>query len=198
MVHQPPVVEAGTLEQNIVTAYNCSRSPAIGRLLVSLLDHFQPPLSVTHPWKGFHSAWANAITSQLNDVLPEGFYAIPEVPLGDQSEIDVASVEKPGNGAAAGSSGGMTVWAPPQPRLTAAVDFARVQSVAVHIFEDSGGPQLRGAISLVSPANKDRPRSRLTFAAKCVGYLERGGRAKEDIQNSRKTTPAELSGELAL
>ena len=36
-----------------------------------------------------------------------------------------------------------------------------------------GGPQLRAAIELVSPANKDRPRSRLTFAAKCVGYLEK-------------------------
>jgi hypothetical protein len=94
-----------------------------------LRDHFRPPLSVTHPWRGFHSAWANAITNQLNEVLPEGYYAIPEVPLGD--------------------------------------------CVAVHIFQDVG-PQLRAAIELVSPANKDRPRSRLTFAAKCVGYLERG------------------------
>jgi len=122
---------------------------------VALLDHFHPPLSVSHPWKGFHSAWANAITNQLNEVLPEGFYAIPEVPLGDQIEIDVASLEEPGNGAAA-------------------VDFSRVRSVEIHVFQDSGGPQLRAAIELASPANKDRPRSRLTFAAKCVGYLEHG------------------------
>jgi len=40
-----------------------------------LLDHFHPPLSVTHPWKGFHSAWANAITNGLNEALPEGYYA---------------------------------------------------------------------------------------------------------------------------
>jgi hypothetical protein len=53
------------------------------------------------------------------------------------------------------------------------VDFSRVQSVAVHLFQDLGGPQLRAAIELASPANKDRPRSRLSFAAKCVGYLER-------------------------
>ena len=50
-----------------------------------LLDHFHPPLSVSHPWKGFHSSWANAITNQLNEVMPEGYYAIPEVPLGDQT-----------------------------------------------------------------------------------------------------------------
>jgi hypothetical protein len=105
-----------------------------------LLEHFRPPLSMTHPWKGFHSAWANAITIGLNEVLPEGYYAIPEVPLGDQIEIDGATLE----------------------------------GVAVHVFQDQGGPQLRAAIELVSPANKDRPRSRLTFAAKCAGHLEQG------------------------
>jgi hypothetical protein len=141
--------------------------------MMPLLDHFHPPLSVSHPWKGFHSAWANAITNQLNEVLPEGYYAIPEVPLGDQIEIDVASFERLGNGAAAAIGTSTAVWAPPRSRLTAPVDFERVQSVEIHVFEDSGGPQLRAAIELVSPANKDRPRSRLTFAGKCAGYLER-------------------------
>src|SRR5436305_12578838 len=104
-----------------------------------LLDHFHPPLNVTHPWKGFHSAWANAITNQLNAVLPEGFYAIPEVPLGDQIEIDVASLERAGNGAAAGGGLATAVWAPPRPGLTAAVDFARVRGVEIHVFLDEGG-----------------------------------------------------------
>jgi hypothetical protein len=138
-----------------------------------LLEHFRPPLSVTHPWKGFHSAWANAITNGLNEVLPEGYYAIPEVPLGDQIEIDVATLE---GGEPSPSVGGVAtaIWAPPRPRLAARVDFSRVHGVAVHVFQDQGGPQLRAAIELVSPANKDRPRSRLTFAATCVGHLERG------------------------
>jgi hypothetical protein len=70
---------------------------------VPLLEHFRPPLSVTHPWKGFHSAWANAITNQLNEVLPEDCYAIPEVPLGDQIEIDMATSE---GGAVATPAGG--------------------------------------------------------------------------------------------
>ena len=136
-----------------------------------LRDHFHPPLSVTHPWKGFHSAWANAITNELNEVLPEGYYAIPEVPLGDQIEIDVATLEEAN--ATTGVGVATAVWAPPQPRLAAVVDLPRIHGVAVHIFQDAGGPQLRAAIELVSAANKDRPRSRLTFAAKCVGYLER-------------------------
>ena len=82
--------------------------------------------------------------------------------------------ERPGNGTAAGSGVSTAVWAPPRARLAAPVDFARVQHVEVHVFQDAGGPQLRAAIELASPANKDRPRSRLTFAAKRVGYLERG------------------------
>jgi hypothetical protein len=123
-----------------------------------LLDHFHPPLSVSHPWKGFHSAWANAITNHLNDVLPEGYYAVPEVPLAE-------------------------------------VDFTRVQVVEVHVFQDAGGPQLRAAIELASPANKDRPRSRLTFAGKCAAYLERGvGLVVVDTVTTRR---ANLHAELA-
>src|SRR5262249_39427121 len=34
--------------------------------------------------------------------------------------------------------------------------------------------ELRAAIELVSPANKDRPETRRTFAAKCAGYLRLG------------------------
>src|SRR5262249_55498669 len=34
--------------------------------------------------------------------------------------------------------------------------------------------ELRAAIELVSPANKDRAGSRRTFAAKCAGYLKHG------------------------
>ena len=160
-----------------------------------LRDHFRPPLRVTHPWKGFHSAWANAITNQLNEVLPEGYYAIPEVPLGDQVEIDVATLEEERNSAQTGVGVATAVWAPPRPLLAAVVDFPRVHGVAVHIFQDVGGPQLRAAIELVSPANKDRPRSRLTFAAKCVGYLERG--VSVVVIDTVTTRQANLHAEIA-
>ncbi len=47
-----------------------------------LHNHFIPPLSRTHPWRGFHSAWASAIARHLNGgVLPAGSYAIPNVEL---------------------------------------------------------------------------------------------------------------------
>ena len=59
-----------------------------------LKNHFVPPLSVTHPWSGFHGTWATMIARQLNQgVLPPHFYAIPTVELGGPVEIDVATVE---------------------------------------------------------------------------------------------------------
>ena len=42
------------------------------------------------------------------------------------------------------------------------------------VLRNFGGPQLRAAIELVSPSNKDRPASRRAFADKCAGYLRRG------------------------
>jgi hypothetical protein len=45
-----------------------------------LLDHFNPPLSRTHPWRSFHGAWAAAMARLLNrGVLPTGYYAVPLV-----------------------------------------------------------------------------------------------------------------------
>jgi hypothetical protein len=52
------------------------------------------------------------------------------------------------------------------------VDFSRLEVCEVRIYEELGGPQLRATIELVSPANKDRPGTRRTFAAKCAGYLK--------------------------
>src|SRR4051812_49259799 len=51
---------------------------------------------------------------------------------------------------------------------------AGTDSFEVRVLRNLGGPQLRAAIELVSPANKDRPGSRRVFAAKCAGYLRRG------------------------
>ena len=54
----------------------------------------------------------------------------------------------------------------------------RVQEVEdlfeVQIIQRFGGAQLRAAVELVSPGNKDRPASRRTFGVKCASYLCQG------------------------
>ncbi len=135
-------------------------------------DHFTRSLSMTHPWRGFHSAWANTITRRLNGgLLPECYWAIPNVDLGGSVEIDVATVEHQGQ-TATGPPAGVATWAPPSPTITLPVDFTHVETIEVQVFADEGGPRLRGAVELVSPANKDRPSNRRAFAVKCASYLQ--------------------------
>jgi hypothetical protein len=137
-----------------------------------LLDHFHPPLHGPRRWEGFHHAWATFIATQLNqDVLPQGYFADPEISIGADLEVDVASLEMPPS---KGKRLATAVWAPPRPKISVQVDFARLDSFEIKIYQDLGGAELRAAIELVSPANKDRAGSRRTFAAKCAGYLKHG------------------------
>jgi hypothetical protein len=139
-----------------------------------LLDHFHPPLHGPRRWEGFHHAWATVIAQQLNrEVLPPDFFAEPEISVGPELEIDVATLElrrpersEPGSATA--------VWSPPRPKIAAKVDFARLDGYEVCVYRDLGGAELHAAIELVSPSDKDRAGSRRTFAAKCAGYLKHG------------------------
>jgi hypothetical protein len=118
-----------------------------------LRDHFVPPLSVTHPWRGFLSIGRTASpASSTRGGLPEGYWAIPNV------------------------------------------EFARVDTVEVHVFRDEGGPRLRAVVELVTPSNKDRPGERRAFAMKCASYLHQGvGVVVVDVVTAR---PADLHAEL--
>jgi len=54
------------------------------------------------------------------------------------------------------------------------VDFVSLDVYEVRVMQQMGGPKLRSAIELVSPANKDRASHRRAFAIKCAGYLQQG------------------------
>lgn len=139
-----------------------------------LLDHFHPPLSRHRPWEGVHSAWANTLARLLNEeLLPDGYYAMPNVQLHGQMEVDVATLEEADHHAA-GSATATAVWAPPRPALAIPIDFADLDVFEVQIRHDEQGPRLLGAIELVSPANKDRPSHRHAFVIKCASYLQQG------------------------
>lgn len=105
-------------------------------------------------------------------VLPAGYYAVPLVDLGGPAEIDVATLQA-GPAFSQGPDGSLS-WAPPAPALAVAVSLPAVDAVEVQVFSDEGDPQLKAAIELLSPRNKDRPTARRTFAIKCVSYLQQG------------------------
>jgi hypothetical protein len=130
-----------------------------------LLDHFHPPLSERRHWHAFHNSWATYLSSALNALLPDGYFAEANVQYG--IEIDVAAFEEPG--ATAPPPG----WTPPPPSLS--VPFEPTGAVVeVGVFSRSGGPVLAGAVDLVSPANKDRPAHRDALVTKCAAYLQAG------------------------
>lgn len=136
-----------------------------------LLDHFHPPLSRTHPWRGFHGAWAAAMARLLNaGVLPPGYYAVPFLDRDGPVEIDVAALRE---FAPAGGDGAQ-LWTPPDPGQAVAVEWPDADDVRVEVLTDDGDPRLAAAVELVCPRNKDRPRAREAFAAKCAGHLRRG------------------------
>jgi hypothetical protein len=150
-----------------------------------LLDHFHPPLSERRHWHSFHNSWATYLSSQLNALLPAGYFAEVNVQFG--VEIDVAALQEPG--AASAASG----WVAPPPQSSHPIELSGVV-VEVGIFSRSGGPQLAGAVELVSPANKDRPAHREAFVSKCVTYLQAGvGLVVVDVVTER---PADLHREL--
>lgn len=139
-----------------------------------LNDHFHPPWSVRRPWEGFHSAWATAIAFHLNSgILPADYFAMPLLQVSGRVEVDIATFQE--SARVDGGRGASTaVWAPPQPKVSIPLETLELDSFEVQVLRNFGGPQLRAAIELVSPANKDRGSSRRAFAAKCVGYLRRG------------------------
>lgn len=138
-----------------------------------LRNHFIPPLSLTHPWGGFHGAWATCIAQQLNrGILPTRYYAVPTVELGGPVEIDIATLEDQSGPTPSGSGAILQPWTPPTPTVTLAVDFSGVDTIEVQVFYDEGSPRLAAAIELVSPKSKDRPATRRAFAVKCASYLQ--------------------------
>ena len=139
-----------------------------------LLDHFHPPLSRTHPWRGFDGAWAAAMARLLNaGVLPDGYYAVPFLDRDGPVEIDVAALrEFEPAGSPAVVAG--TQWTPSAPSAAVAVPWRVAQDVRVAVCSDEGDPRLAAAIELVSPRNKDRPSARAAFAAKSAETLRQG------------------------
>jgi hypothetical protein len=138
---------------------------------MTLLDHFQPPLSTRRHWHSFHHAWSTYIADDLNQLLPEGFFAESNVQFG--IEIDVAAFSEPVAVNSVRQNGEGVAWTPQAPTATRPFQ-PTTDVVEVQIFNIQEGPTLVGAIELVSPANKDRPTHCDAFAAKCQTYLQQG------------------------
>ena len=145
-----------------------------------LRDHFRPPLEDLRPWSSIHGGWPMVIVQQLNEFLPPQFLIEPQVYLGSPIEIDVAGFDTEFGTTAndSGSENGgvataVATWA--EPTLAIETEQADTDEYEVRIYDVEGGPKrLVAVIEIVSPANKDRPRNRNQFTAKCADLLYQG------------------------
>ena len=125
------------------------------------------------------AAWrlADGHCHGLEPPLPPSYLAEPQIHLGANFEIDVATStqgELKSIGGEDFASGTATaVWAAPEPTLAVVTELPDVDEYEVRVNDTETG-RLVAAIEIVSPANKDRPETRRVFAAKCETLLHQG------------------------
>lgn len=144
-----------------------------------LRDHFRPPVRKTHRWDEVHGLWPGDIVRHLSTILPAGFRAGPKVHLGSPFEVDVSTYDldsrdpdaslDAGNGGIATAT--MTALAP---TLTVEADLLDQDEYEICIYDTEMGMQLVAAIEILSPSNKDRPRTRELFLGKVASLLQQG------------------------
>lgn len=142
-----------------------------------LLDLFRPPLSDARPWSGLHSSWATSITAYLNERLPSGWFANPnikwhyevDIPVFDNDPLDVSP-----DTASIGDTSTLEAIASQRPPNRRVSYEANEDLCEVQLFREDGAVNLAGAVELARPGNKDRAASRRAFASKCCSILQSG------------------------
>jgi len=139
-----------------------------------LRDHFYPPLSNKTSWEGFHGAWPTMMILQLNRYLPDHFVAEPHVHVGAEIEVDIGTLE--GEEAEPLDCNGETglAYAPVEPSVAVETELLDTSEYEVRVFDVKHRRRLVAAVDIVSPSNKDRPKSRQVFTAKCEAMLRKG------------------------
>ena len=140
---------------------------------MALLDHFHPPPAKSASLGGIPPSLGDehCSTPQSRGSARRNSSPRRKSASGQCSGSTLPALKRPmAEGTTAATAN--CCWAPPKAALSFAVDFSRLEVCEVRIFEELGGPQLRAAIELVSPANKDRLASRRRLASKCGGYLK--------------------------
>lgn len=139
-----------------------------------LRDHFHPPLSLRKNWEGFHGLWPGLMTVQLNQQLPIRFEAEPNIHVGSEIEVDVATLELSDQLDTNLTSDGELAFTLASPTIAVETELLTDSEYEVRVVDTRRNRRLVAVIEIVSPSNKDRPESRRIFVAKCRDLLRRG------------------------
>ncbi len=111
------------------------------------------------------TGWPGEIIRQLREQLPPGYIAEPLVRLG-------CAVDSP---FVVGASHATPHAATVAPVVALEAEADEEYEYEVRIYDAERERTLVAAIEVVSPADKDRPRSRNAFVTKCAELVRRGG-----------------------
>lgn len=127
----------------------------------------------------FHVAWIPELQRALNgSLLPAGYYALAEQHAG-RSIADVltlhADTEAEGSAETASGPGGTALaLAPPKVSYRQTVELSLLTRRRTVAIRHVSGHQLVALIEILSPANKDRPRTVAEFVDKAAEAIEAG------------------------
>jgi hypothetical protein len=139
-----------------------------------LRDHFRPPLDDVHAWDEVHGMLPAVIVQHLIKILPEPYFAAPQVHLGTLFEVGIGAFEGTSSDRTELAGSAVVAYAPPKPTLTFEPRLPDQDVYEVRIFDTRRKRRLVAAIEIVSPSNKDRPESRSTFVSKAAALLQHG------------------------
>jgi len=133
-----------------------------------IIDHFSEKIRRISHFHSFHNAWATEIAADLNEVLPKGFIAEPNVQIGSFGEIDVRADEL----LTEEEKTLLVQYHPPAAVAKIRVSFP--DETEIFIINIEQARRTVGVIEIVSPSNKNRPENREIFVSKCLSLISQG------------------------
>ena len=139
-----------------------------------ILDHSSKKLKAN--FDAFHSAWMVHIADELNERLPQRFVALPHAKIGvNQHRLFRAVTDVRTDELLTAEENEQFASYQPPPASSPGVKATFPTELEVFVkYIERGEERTGGVIEIVSPRNKDRPKSRDKFVAKCSNLLSEG------------------------
>ena len=139
-----------------------------------LRDHFRLPDMRLASWEEVHGMWPSIMAVRLNTILPPQYRSGVKIHLGTLVEVDAGAFETDDAREPENEADTALAWEAAAPTLLLDTDELTPPEYEVRIYDESMGRRLVAAVEIVSPRNKDRPRSREEFVSKCHAMLQQG------------------------
>lgn len=131
-----------------------------------LRDSTKRPYDGPRYLESLHGVWPTYMGRYLNARLPQRYHVESRIHLGRIHEFDVATYENEEVGFSKSNTATALL---PEPTLIQSTETPDESEYELRIYDDELG-RLVAILELVSPSNKDSPKSRSALAMKCANH----------------------------